>query len=87
MLKHLDPDAWHVTVVSPVNYFLFQPLLRECFELGARASALNPLWQLPQRLAPSNSDRSSNPFAKLSPGFGVTLFRPRKSSFLVFRFL
>ncbi|GAA5894613.1 uncharacterized protein JCM6883_002155 [Sporobolomyces salmoneus] len=27
ILKHLDPDLWHVTVVSPENYFLFQPLL------------------------------------------------------------
>lgn len=27
ILKHLDPDAWHVTVVAPDNYFLFQPLL------------------------------------------------------------
>ncbi|KAM0750316.1 nucleotide-binding domain-containing protein, partial [Meredithblackwellia eburnea MCA 4105] len=27
VLKHLDPEAWHVTVVSPENYFLFHPLL------------------------------------------------------------
>lgn len=27
LLKHLDPDAWHVTVVAPDNYFLFHPLL------------------------------------------------------------
>ncbi|KAL8277059.1 hypothetical protein RQP46_010593 [Phenoliferia psychrophenolica] len=27
VLKHLDPNAWHVTVVSPENYFLFHPLL------------------------------------------------------------
>ncbi|GAA6062318.1 hypothetical protein JCM10212_006870 [Sporobolomyces blumeae] len=27
ILKHLDPDLWHVTVVSPDNYFLFHPLL------------------------------------------------------------
>jgi hypothetical protein len=28
ILKQLDPDVWHVTVVSPENYFLFHPLLR-----------------------------------------------------------
>jgi hypothetical protein len=28
ILKELDPDIWHVTVVSPENYFLFHPLLR-----------------------------------------------------------
>lgn len=28
LLKHLDPDLWHVTVVAPENYFLFHPLLR-----------------------------------------------------------
>lgn len=28
VLKHLDKEAWHVTVVSPENYFLFHPLLR-----------------------------------------------------------
>ncbi|BGP29130.1 hypothetical protein JCM10296v2_000868 [Rhodotorula toruloides] len=27
ILQHLDPGAWHVTVVSPDNYFLFHPLL------------------------------------------------------------
>ncbi|GAA5971253.1 hypothetical protein JCM11641_008283 [Rhodosporidiobolus odoratus] len=27
ILKHLDPDVWHVTVVAPENYFLFHPLL------------------------------------------------------------
>ncbi|BGP13049.1 hypothetical protein JCM10213_000946 [Rhodosporidiobolus nylandii] len=27
ILKHLDPDVWHVTVVAPDNYFLFHPLL------------------------------------------------------------
>ncbi|SGY90194.1 BQ5605_C039g11792 [Microbotryum silenes-dioicae] len=27
ILKHLDPDQWHVTVVAPENYFLFHPLL------------------------------------------------------------
>lgn len=27
ILKHLDRDLWHVTVVSPDNYFLFHPLL------------------------------------------------------------
>ncbi|KAK4692762.1 NADH:quinone reductase (non-electrogenic), partial [Phenoliferia sp. Uapishka_3] len=27
VLKHLDPNLWHVTVVSPENYFLFHPLL------------------------------------------------------------
>ncbi|GAA5873427.1 hypothetical protein JCM8547_005432 [Rhodosporidiobolus lusitaniae] len=27
ILKHLDPDIWHVTVVAPENYFLFHPLL------------------------------------------------------------
>ncbi|SCV67352.1 BQ2448_5998 [Microbotryum intermedium] len=27
ILKHLDPDQWHVTVVAPDNYFLFHPLL------------------------------------------------------------
>ncbi|GAA5934835.1 hypothetical protein JCM1841_000268, partial [Sporobolomyces salmonicolor] len=27
ILKHLDPDLWHVTVVAPDNYFLFHPLL------------------------------------------------------------
>jgi NADH dehydrogenase FAD-containing subunit len=28
MLKHLDPDLWHVTLIAPENYFLFHPLLR-----------------------------------------------------------
>lgn len=28
MLKHLDPDQWHVTLIAPDNYFLFHPLLR-----------------------------------------------------------
>ncbi|BGP37014.1 hypothetical protein JCM10450v2_000924 [Rhodotorula kratochvilovae] len=27
ILKNLDPDLWHVTVVAPENYFLFHPLL------------------------------------------------------------
>ncbi|GAA5917828.1 hypothetical protein JCM6882_004163, partial [Rhodosporidiobolus microsporus] len=27
ILKNLDPDVWHVTVVAPDNYFLFHPLL------------------------------------------------------------
>lgn len=27
LLKHLDPDDYHVTVVSPTNYFLFTPML------------------------------------------------------------
>ncbi|KAI5481020.1 NADH-ubiquinone oxidoreductase 64 kDa subunit [Pseudohyphozyma bogoriensis] len=27
LLKNLDPDQWHVTVVAPENYFLFHPLL------------------------------------------------------------
>ena len=27
MLKVLNPDGYHVTVVSPVNYFLFTPML------------------------------------------------------------
>lgn len=27
ILKNLEPDLWHVTVVSPENYFLFHPLL------------------------------------------------------------
>lgn len=27
MLKTLNPDDYHVTVVSPVNYFLFTPML------------------------------------------------------------
>ncbi|GAA6008884.1 hypothetical protein JCM10207_001757 [Rhodosporidiobolus poonsookiae] len=27
ILKHLDPDLWHVTVVAPENYFVFHPLL------------------------------------------------------------
>ncbi|KAK4049655.1 hypothetical protein OIV83_003930 [Microbotryomycetes sp. JL201] len=27
LLKHLDPDEWHVTVIAPDNYFLFHPLL------------------------------------------------------------
>ncbi|SLM36360.1 nadh dehydrogenase [Lasallia pustulata] len=27
MLKVLNPDAYHITVVSPVNYFLFTPML------------------------------------------------------------
>lgn len=27
MLKVLNPDDYHITVVSPVNYFLFTPML------------------------------------------------------------
>ncbi|KAL2263983.1 hypothetical protein VTK26DRAFT_3767 [Humicola hyalothermophila] len=27
MLKELSPDAYHVTVISPTNYFLFTPML------------------------------------------------------------
>jgi len=27
MLKELNPDDWHVTVISPTNYFLFTPML------------------------------------------------------------
>jgi NADH dehydrogenase len=27
MLKTLNPDDWHITVVSPSNYFLFTPML------------------------------------------------------------
>lgn len=27
MLKQLDPDQYHVTVISPSNYFLFTPML------------------------------------------------------------
>lgn len=27
VLKHLDPEEYHVTLVSPDNYFLFHPLL------------------------------------------------------------
>ncbi|GAA6020279.1 hypothetical protein JCM8202_002607 [Rhodotorula sphaerocarpa] len=27
ILKHLDPEVWHVTLVAPENYFLFHPLL------------------------------------------------------------
>lgn len=27
ILKHLDPELWHVTLVAPENYFLFHPLL------------------------------------------------------------
>lgn len=27
LLKHLNPEDYHVTVVSPVNYFLFTPML------------------------------------------------------------
>ncbi|GAA5849767.1 hypothetical protein JCM9279_002008 [Rhodotorula babjevae] len=27
LLKHLDPDVWHVTVVAPDNFFTFHPLL------------------------------------------------------------
>ncbi|GAA6040145.1 hypothetical protein JCM8097_002052 [Rhodosporidiobolus ruineniae] len=27
ILKNLDPDVWHVTVVAPENYFLYHPLL------------------------------------------------------------
>lgn len=27
MLKNINPDAYHITVVSPSNYFLFTPLL------------------------------------------------------------
>lgn len=27
VIKNIDRKAWHVTVVSPDNYFLFQPLL------------------------------------------------------------
>lgn len=28
VIKSLDPKVWHVTVLSPQNYFLFHPLLR-----------------------------------------------------------
>ena len=27
LLKHLNPDEYHITVVSPSNYFLFTPML------------------------------------------------------------
>lgn len=27
LLKELNPDDWHVTVISPTNYFLFTPML------------------------------------------------------------
>lgn len=45
MLKHLDPDLWHVTLIAPENYFLFHPLLRESlsiFLLQRRADANFP---------------------------------------------
>ncbi|CEQ40455.1 SPOSA6832_02052 [Sporobolomyces salmonicolor] len=45
ILKHLDPDLWHVTVVAPDNYFLFHPLLR--------ASSLLATCVLPADLGPS----------------------------------
>jgi NADH dehydrogenase len=27
LLKHINPDNYHITVISPTNYFLYTPLL------------------------------------------------------------
>ena len=51
LLKHLNPDDYHVTVVSPTNYFLFTPMLPSATvgTLGLR-SLVEPVRRIIQRV-------------------------------------
>lgn len=51
LLKHLNPNDYHVTVVSPVNYFLFTPMLPSATvgTLGLR-SLVEPVRRIIQRV-------------------------------------
>ncbi|PYI24753.1 NADH-ubiquinone oxidoreductase 64 kDa subunit [Aspergillus japonicus CBS 114.51] len=51
LLKHLNPGDYHVTVVSPTNYFLFTPMLPSATvgTLGLR-SLVEPVRRIVQRI-------------------------------------
>lgn len=51
LLKHLNPGDYHVTVVSPTNYFLFTPMLPSATvgTLGLR-SLVEPVRRIVQRV-------------------------------------
>lgn len=51
LLKHLNPNDYHVTVVSPINYFLFTPMLPSATvgTLGLR-SLVEPVRRIIQRV-------------------------------------
>lgn len=51
LLKHLNPEDYHVTVVSPTNYFLFTPMLPSATvgTLGLR-SLVEPVRRIIQRV-------------------------------------
>lgn len=51
LLKHLNPGDYHVTVVSPTNYFLFTPMLPSATvgTLGLR-SLVEPVRRIIQRV-------------------------------------